>query len=243
MFIWVALAAGLVRGYSGFGFAMLLALGLLTRLPPAQVVPVALMLDLACSVTLWPAAVRNFHVPIGSRLILGMLMAVPLGAWLLRLIPAAWMTPIIALLCLFGGLLVLYRPSAVRVAGPTTVGALPAGLASGLAMTMASAGGPPLILYLLRSGLSAAHLRGTAILFFVASSSCALLGLWLFGVVGRDHLMLALSLLLPALAGNLAGQLLHRYWQPFPMRVVVGVILVLSSTAMLWRSLAGLSKL
>ncbi len=63
MFTLLAFAAGLVRGYSGFGFAMLLALGLLTRLTPAQVVPVALMLDLACSVSLWPAALRNFHVP------------------------------------------------------------------------------------------------------------------------------------------------------------------------------------
>ena len=241
MFIWVAFGAGLLRGYSGFGFAMLLALGLLTRLPPAQVVPVALMLDLACSVTLWPAALRSFHMPIGSRLIAGMLLAVPLGAWLLRLVPAAWMTPVIALLCLLGGLLILYRPPPVRAAELTTRGALPAGLVSGLAMTMASAGGPPVILYLLRSGLSSAHLRGTAILFFVASSSCALLGLWLFGLIGRTHLTLAFSLLLPALAGNIAGQLLHRYWQPLPMRVVVGAILVLISAAMLWRSLGQLT--
>jgi uncharacterized membrane protein YfcA len=243
MFMWIAFAAGLVRGYSGFGFAMLLALGLLTRLPPAQVVPVALMLDLACSVTLWPSALRNFHTPIGIRLILGMLIAVPLGAWLLRWIPAAWMTPIIALLCFSGGLLVLYRPPAVSSGGPRTGGALPAGLASGLAMTMASAGGPPLMLYLLRSGLSAAHLRGTAVLFFVASSGCALFGLWLFDVVGWEHLMLAVSLLVPALVGSLAGQVLHRYWQPFPMRLVVGVILVVTSAAMLWRSLARLSGL
>lgn len=204
---------------------------------------VALMLDLACSITLWPAALRSFHGPIGIRLIGGMVLAVPLGAWLLRWTPATWMTPVIALLCLLGGLLVLCRPPAVPGGGPHTVGALPAGLASGLAMTMALAGGPPLILYLLRSGLSAAHLRGTAILFFVASSSCALFGLWLFGIVGREHLTLAVSLLLPALVGNLAGQVLHRYWQPFPMRLVVGVILVLTSVAMLWRSLTRLSGL
>lgn len=243
MFTWVAFAAGLVRGYSGFGFAMLLALGLLTRLSPAQVVPVALMLDLACSITLWPAALRSFHGPIGIRLIFGMLLAVPFGAWLLRWIPATWMTPGIAPMCLMGGLMVLYRPPAVPGGSPRTVGALPAGLASGLAMTMASAGGPPLILYLLRSGLSAAHLRGTAILFFVASSGCALFGLWLFGIAGYGHLSLAVSLLLPALVGNLVGQVLHRYWQPFPMRLVVGVILVLTSAAMLWRSLAQLSGL
>ncbi len=64
MFALLAFAAGLVRGYSGFGFAMLLALGLLTRLSPAQVVPVALMLDLACSVSLWPGALRSSMCPL-----------------------------------------------------------------------------------------------------------------------------------------------------------------------------------
>jgi len=42
MFTFIAFAAGLVRGYSGFGFAMLMALGLMLRLPPAEAVPVAL---------------------------------------------------------------------------------------------------------------------------------------------------------------------------------------------------------
>lgn len=240
MFELLAFAAGLVRGYAGFGFAMLLALGLLTRLAPAQVVPVALMLDLACSVTLWPGALRRFDRPIGTRLILGMLLAVPLGAGLLSVVPSAWMAPVIALLCLCGGLVVLWRPPPVRPRARMARAALPAGLASGLAMTMASAGGPPLILYLLRTGLDAAALRATAILFFVASSACSLLGLWLFGVLGGEHLRLALELLLPAVLGNLAGQWLHRHWQPLPMRVVVGAILVLTSAAMLWHSLARL---
>lgn len=238
MYLWIAFAAGLVRGYTGFGFAVLLALGLLTYLPPTQVVPVVLMLDLACSVMMWPAALRTFHAPIGSRLILGMLLAVPLGAWLLQLIPAQWMTPVIALLCLLGGLAVLCRPPVTVVAEPATRGALPVGIASGLAMTMASAGGPPLVLYLLRSGLSATHLRGTAVMFFVASSGCSLFGLWLFGVIGGEHLALAITLVLPALLGNVIGQVLQRYWQPLPMQTVMGAILVLTSAAMLWQSLS-----
>ena len=63
MFTFIAFAAGLVRGYSGFGFAMLMALGLMLQLPPAEAVPVALILDVACSVTLWPAALRARRMP------------------------------------------------------------------------------------------------------------------------------------------------------------------------------------
>lgn len=92
-----------------------------------------------------------------------------------------------------------------------------AGLASGLATTLASAGGPPLMIYLLRSGLDARQLRGTAVLFFLASSLCALLGLGIAGVLTGAQWRLALELTLPALAGNLLvllslGGLLRALW-------------------------------
>lgn len=238
MFWLLAFIAGLVRGYSGFGFAMLLALGLMTRLPPAEAVPVALILDVLCSVSLWPGAVRTFHRGVLLRLLLGMLLAVPLGAWLLLWVPGRIMVPLVAVCCLAGGLLVLWRPGQTTPLRPGM--ALPAGLASGLATTMASAGGPPLILYLLRSGLDARQLRGTAVLFFVASSACSLLGLSAAGVLGQQQWQLAFGLALPALAGNLLGQWLHSRWQPLSMRGLVGGLLVLLSGVSLVRGLAGL---
>ena len=60
MFTFIAFAAGLVRGYSGFGFAMLMALGLMLRLPPAEAVPVALILDV-------PGLLRMSPQPQGAR--------------------------------------------------------------------------------------------------------------------------------------------------------------------------------
>lgn len=235
MFPFIAFAAGLVRGYSGFGFAMLMALGLMLRLPPAEAVPVALLLDVACSVTLWPAALRVLHARVLARLLLGMLLAVPLGAWLLLWLPAQVMAPVVALLCLFGGLLVLWRPAVSR---PLREGmAWIAGLVSGLATTLASAGGPPLMIYLLRSGLDARQLRGTAVLFFLLSSCAALLGLGIAGVLTGAQWRLALELALPALAGNVLGQWLHPRWQPLPLRVLVGGLLVLLSLGSLSRAL------
>lgn len=235
MFCLLAFTAGLVRGYSGFGFAMLLALGLMTRLPPAEAVPVALLLDVACSISLWPGALRDFHRGVLWRLLLGMLLAVPLGAWLLAWMPARVMAPLVAACCLAGGLLVLWKPGQSKPVCPGM--ALPAGLASGLATTMASAGGPPLILYLLRSGLDARQLRGTAVLFFVVSSACALFGLGAAGVLGGDQLLLALQLAWPALIGNLLGQWLHPRWQPLSLQVLVGGLLVLLSAVSLGNAL------
>lgn len=236
MFMCFAFAAGVVRGYSGFGFAMVLTLGLLASLPAAQVIPVVLMLDLVCSASLWPGALKTFHPRIGGQLIAGMLLAVPLGALALARLPAHWMAPVAAGLCLLGGVLVLARPAVSTQL--TSRWALPAGLGSGLATAMASAGGPPLVVYLLRSGLPTAQVRGTAIVFFAVSSASALLSLWLLQALNREQLHLAASLLLPALAGNLLGQWLFRR-KPLSLQRVIGVLLVLLSAATLINSLLG----
>lgn len=236
MFMLLAAFAGLVRGYSGFGFAMILALGLLMQLPPSLAIPVTLLLDLLCSLSLLPGAWRSFDRPVTANLLLGMLLAVPLGAWLLLWVPGHYLAPIIASFCLVGGLLVLWRPAPMALGTPGKRPALLAGVASGLATSLASAGGPPLMLYLLRSGLAPERLRGTAILFFQVSSGCSLLGLWLFGVLQREHLQWVATLLLPALAGNLLGQWLHRKWPPRSVRGLVGVLLVLLSVLTLYGS-------
>jgi uncharacterized membrane protein YfcA len=237
MFIFLAFAAGVVRGYSGFGFAMMLTLGLLLSRSAAQVVPVVLLLDLVCSISLWPGALKTFHPGVGMRLIIGMLLAVPLGALALARLPEQWMAPVAAGVCLLGGVLVLIGPVAVegqRVL--PTFWALPAGLASGLATAMASAGGPPLVVYLLRSGLSAACVRGTAIVFFAVSSACALVTLALLQAMTGEQLSLAVSLLLPALAGNVLGQWLFRR-KPLSLQRLIGGLLVLLSAATLLGSL------
>ena len=230
----VAFGAGLLRGYSGFGFAMLVVLGLLSRYPPAHAVPVALVLDVLCSVALFRGAAAQLHAGVLGRLVLGMLLAVPLGAWLLVQVPASYMAPVVALLCLCGGAMVLWRPQPAST-WPLAAG-WGAGLASGLATSVASAGGPPLIIYLLRSGLSPAQVRGTAVLFFLISSLCALLAMALSGVLGAVQWWLAASLLLPALAGNVLGQWLHGRWQPWPLRTVLGGVLVVLSLCSLLRN-------
>ncbi len=235
MLLILAFAAGLLRGYSGFGFAMVLALGLLTVSPPALAIPVVLLLDLLCSASLWSGAVRQFHRGVGSRLVMGMLLAVPVGSLALARLPEQWMAPVVALLCLMGGVLVLVRKSSA-VSTVTTGWAAPAGFVSGLVTAMASAGGPPVVVYLLRSGLSAASVRATAIVFFAASDVVALASLWWLQVLGREHFSLAISLLVPALLGNVAGQLLFRR-KPMSLHGVIGGVLVLMSAATLAKSL------
>nr|WP_206062588.1 sulfite exporter TauE/SafE family protein [Kushneria phosphatilytica] len=105
----IALLAGVTRGYCGFGFAMLVALGLSGFMAPVEAVPVALLLDLLAAAGLLQVAARHAHRRVLGRLVLGMLLAVGLGVWLLSRMPAAPMRMVIALLSLSGGMALLCR--------------------------------------------------------------------------------------------------------------------------------------
>lgn len=233
MFMALAFVAGVVRGYSGFGFAMILALGLLIRLAPTLVIPVVLMLDLVGSVSLWPRALKTFHRQVGVRLIVGMWLALPVGLLALARLPEQWTAPIAAGLCLLGGILSLIKAQAAPSTNTLNVHwALPVGIASGLATAMASAGGPPLIVYLLRSGLPALQVRGTAIGFFAISSASSLGLLAALKLLSLAHLQLAASLVLPSLAGSVLGQWLFRR-KPMSLQPLVGGLLVMMAIATL----------
>ncbi|MCE3026963.1 sulfite exporter TauE/SafE family protein [Salinicola sp. DM10] len=235
----VALAclAGAVRGYCGFGFAMLLALGLMLVLPPLEAVPLALLLDLIASAGLWRRAWRLADRPRLSRLIGGMALATPLGVWLMASIPPTPLRIVVALLALVGALALLLGrtavPSAARELRAGT--AWLAGAASGLCQTLASSGGPPLMLYLLQQRLPPAVLRATAILFFALSSSAALSGLWLAGALHAQTLTRGAWLLMPALLGNALGQWAFERSPPRSMRWSVAPLLIALSLWVLAR--------
>ena len=59
----VVFAAAIIRGYSGFGFSMICAVSLPQVLPPIEVVPLILLLEVAASILLLPGVGRQIHGP------------------------------------------------------------------------------------------------------------------------------------------------------------------------------------
>lgn len=83
----VVLAAGFVRGYSGFGFSAVIVAGMSLIVSPAIAVPLAIMLEVTAS--LFQA--RSIWAQIdwrGSMILLaGGLIGNPAGVWLLEVVP------------------------------------------------------------------------------------------------------------------------------------------------------------
>lgn len=191
----VILGAGLIRGYSGFGFAMISAITLSFIFPPAQVTPVILCLEVAASSWLLYKVRREVD---GKGLLLiglGALLTLPLGTLALVVVPVTAMRIFISLMviCLCLGLLLKkkQRKSSGFVA---TVGV---GMVSGFLTGVAAMGGPPVILFYFSSNRSVAVSRASMIAFFLMVDTLAIVSSLCYGLIDRQTLTLSLGLVIP----------------------------------------------
>ena len=130
----LALLAGVVRGFAGFGYAVIVVLGLNLLLSPQAALATAILLDLACCLGLLREAARHCHRPLLGRLLLGMLLALPVGLWVVSWLPAGVMAQLVGGISLLGCLLLLLNRPLPALARRFAVSA---GIASGLATTTA----------------------------------------------------------------------------------------------------------
>lgn len=162
----VVAAAGVLRGFSGFGSAMVLAPSLAALYSVKVAVPLIILLEVALSFQLLPAAVRQVVWREIGILTLAALPGLVGGVLLLEVVPEGTLrlaisVAIVAFLCLLF--------AKVRRKGPVTdAGLLATGALSGVANGASGVGGPPVVLYYLAGDGSAAALRATVICYFFA---------------------------------------------------------------------------
>jgi len=188
--------AGLLRGYSGFGTAILLAPVYSTLWGPRIGVPVILLMELFVSAYLIPRAIgqanRRVILSIGGAAAL----ATPIGAYVLFFADGSVLRRVIGVCVMVMGLLMM---SGWRYHGSRPLGLnLLVGLLSGLLKGATGMSGPPVILYLLSGPEAAAQHRANLILYFGLIGIVAVIPPVWGGLVGLPVLMMA-GLMLPLL--------------------------------------------
>ncbi|MFA6180478.1 MAG: sulfite exporter TauE/SafE family protein, partial [Candidatus Methylopumilus sp.] len=96
----VALAGffgGVVRGYSGFGFALAAVPILTIGLPPSVAVSAVFPLELAIGLLTLPSERKNIDFRVLRRLTFGAAIGTPFGVTVLRALPTEWMRILIGL--------------------------------------------------------------------------------------------------------------------------------------------------
>ena len=223
--------AGLMRGYSGFGTAVILAPVYSLLWGPRAGVPVMLLMELLVSLHLLPGAIRDAEkrvvLPLGGAAA----VATPFGAWILLTADGEALRRFIGGFVLVFGLLLMSgwryhgsRPLPLNIA---------VGTMAGLLKGSTGMSGPPVILYLLAGLEEAKRHRANLILFFATIAVVSVIPPVLGGLVDLP-VWVRLAVLLPVMAisvpigARLFRVVPDRLYRPFAM----GVLLVAGGLAL-----------
>ena len=218
-----AFLAGIVRGFAGFGTAMIYLPFAAQVMGPFEALTTMLVKDLTAPLIHVPRAMRDGHPPDVLRLGAGALLAVPIGVWVLSLASPdvfRWGVSLFALLLL--ALLatgIRYRGTLTRslVYGTGAIGGFLAGCV-GLP-------GPPVILLYMASSLPVAAVRANITLYLILADVILLAVLGWGGFLVSSAVWIGILIILPYLGGNWLGAVLFRpEAEVFYRRVAYAVI-------------------
>lgn len=230
--IWLlasVIVAGLVRGFAGFGSAMIIMPVAASVLTPVQAV-----IFLAAAELLGPLPNLSSALRIGTKrdiglLLAGVVVALPLGLWGLSVMspePFGWIVSgvVFALLALlvtgwrYGG--VLNRP---LVLGTGALGGLMTGFA-GIA-------GPPVIMLYMASKLPISVIRANFLLYLVGIDLLLFAMLWGAGLLVWPVVALGLMMGIPNVLANIIGARLFDPQSERVFRTVAYIVIALSAIA------------
>lgn len=199
----IAFTAGLVRGFAGFGTALIFLPVAAQIIDPVWAVTVLIVMDLAGPAPAIPRALQDGHPKDLARLVAGMTLALPLGLAALFVVDAivfklaVSVISLVMLAVLVGG----WRYHGVVT--PRVVWAT--GGASGLLGGAAGIPGPPVILLYMASAHAPRVIRANTTVFLFCFDLVMLAAFWGTGRLLGMPLALGLIAMLPNLVGNVIG--------------------------------------
>ncbi|WP_424930812.1 sulfite exporter TauE/SafE family protein [Amaricoccus macauensis] len=201
------LAAGFLRGVTGFGFALAAVPLYSLSVPPVYAVVMAQMLQIAAG----PLDIYHNHKKVDRRALAllcgGALLFTPLGAFLATRLPADVMRLTIAIAVLLGLVALVAKVRIREGKGP----AMTAGAMAGLLGGLAAMPGPPAVAYFLGRGADKTESRATLLLFFAFTSVIALISIALGSDAVTFKVFLSAVASYPALLlGTYLGTLLFQ---------------------------------
>ncbi len=188
--IFIALIAGLARGFSGFGAALIFMPMASAAIGPKLAAPLLMVIDGITTLPLIPKAWKRVNGQEIGFLLLGAVAGVPLGTYVLRFASALTLRWIIAGLA--GAMLALLISGWRYKAKPHRGVAVATGALSGMFSGIAQIGGPPIIAYLLGGNREAPDVRATTFVFFLGTGLLTAFSYLAGGLVTQQVLWLAL---------------------------------------------------
>lgn len=198
--------AGLVRGFAGFGTALIFVPPAGIFLPPEQVIAVITLTGIASMAALVPRAWREGDKPEVGLLALAALVAAPFGIWSMTQLDGVIVRWIVAAVA--GGTLLALLAGWRHSGTISGIALLPIGAVAGVIGGMTGLTGPVVILFYLSGRAVAQSVRANTILFLAALDVVIVANLLLRGSIDLQLVLLASILAIPYFATSLIGQAL-----------------------------------
>ena len=203
-----AFLAALVRGFSGFGSGLVYLPLAAQVLTPFEALTTIVIFDLIGPLPIVRRAGRECEKTDLLRLMSGLVVALPIGLFILTLVPpeafrfAVSFVAIFLLVCLVSGF--RYRGT---LTPPLIYGT---GAMSGFLQGVAGLPGPPVILLYMASTRPVQVIRANTFIFLFATDVILLPALALFDKLNASAIALGILLIVPNLLGGLIGARLFR---------------------------------
>ncbi|GAB4262039.1 MAG: sulfite exporter TauE/SafE family protein [Pararhodobacter sp.] len=222
----VVFVSALIRGFSGFGYPVLVVAAGALVVNPLVLVPVAIIGDLVLGAQHWRAG--KAHVQWGTviRLVIGAGLGLLPGVWILAIIDETSARIVIGVLVLLACVVMLGGWTLPGQAGPAAT--LGMGVVSGLAAP-AGVAGPPAVTLVAALGLSPLAFRATLLGYFIALDALTIGQFALAGRIDTAALWAAgLSLPLVITGSALGARLVIGVDPQRFRRVVIGVLALMA---------------
>jgi uncharacterized membrane protein YfcA len=195
--------AGVLRGFTGFGFALAAVPVMTLFMEPAAIVPAIPIVAMVAGSGQLRRAWGQANWPAVRRLLVGAILGAPIGVLALAWLPANIMRLLIGAV-LLAAVLLLWRGYKFERTPPSGAQA-GIGLFSGLLNGATAMGGPPVILYFLASPEGVVIGRASLLIYFCFISAWSIVMQAFGGLIDPKVVVLAL-LMIPVMAlGNLIG--------------------------------------
>ncbi len=228
-------AASVLRGFTGFGFGLAAVPLLSLALPPTQVVPFVVVLQVIVGVGGLRQAWGQCDWRSVGALAPGLLIGIPIGLSILTAFPPNTVRLAIGLI-IAASVIVLWRGASLsrRPSWPIT---LAVGTVSGVISGLSSMGGPPIVVYLIALRHSAAVVRASSIVFFMLSGLTSMVPMTVRGMIGHEVLVWS-ALSVPVLVGGswIGTWGFHRA-RPHHHRATALIVLSVLATVLITRAL------
>jgi len=198
------LIAALLRGFTGFGFALAAVPLMGLWMAPAKAVPVAVLLQLLGGLTDLSRNHRDCDWRSLRWLIVGAAIGSPIGAVLLSVAPSPVARIVIASITA-AAVVVLSRGLTLDTV-PSRLATSSVGLVAGLFNGLAAMPGPPAVVYYMSGPFRAVAARASLLMFFLATSIAAFASIVLVGLASSAVVWLALLGLPVMMLGTWIGE-------------------------------------